>query len=46
MLHLIGVAGLFNEKQLVLIGGGHMGIKIPQEVGRVYVSEIVIGANQ
>lgn len=46
VLHLVCMAGLFDEDQPVLFGGRHMIIQIAEKIGRVSVREIVISPYQ
>ena len=46
MLHLIGVAGLFDEDQLVPVSGRQMGVQIAKKGRRISAGEIVIGAHK
>ena len=46
MLALIGVAGLLNKDQPVLVRGRHMAVQVTKELGRIPFREIVISTYQ
>ena len=46
VLALIGVPGPFNKDQAVFGSGRNVVIQIAQKLGRVSVSEIIIGAHE
>ena len=46
IFHLVGMARLFDEDQIVFLRGRHMVIQIAQELRWISVGEIVVGSDK